>query len=180
MLSRLHIKAFWRKKIFDCVDFKCFCCIQAILTHKKNKNSTDLNAFVLTNVYRRKWIRAHSKIIFLHVVHVQLVNCVFYTFGLPEVTHCRWLWIFLYLFIEPGVSIIQSCKMNFPKWCQWKAMFRQAVITYRHSVTEEIMPSWCCNITNDQGGWRVFKVVPEWICSLLVCVYVRPCRTKAQ
>ncbi len=44
MFSRLHIKAFWRKKILDCVDFKCFCCTQAILTHKKNKTLTDLYA----------------------------------------------------------------------------------------------------------------------------------------
>lgn len=31
---------------------------------------------------------------------------------------------------------------------------------------------------NDQGGWHVFKAVPEWICSLCGCVC--PCRTKAQ
>ncbi len=46
----------------------------------------------------------------------------------------------------------------------------ETIMTYRHNVLQ--MPSLCCNIMNDQGGQQVFKAVPEWICSLLVCVCV--------
>ncbi len=162
------------EKILDCVDFKCFCCTQAILTHKKNKNSTDLNA---AHLFWQTLTGGNE----LELNRSRFFSSILYMCSWSIVCFIRLACLKQHIVVDYESSCICSVSLvsqlfRAVKWIfPYDANERQlsvfeAVMTYRHNVLQ--MPSLCCNITNDQGGWQVFKAVPEWICSLLVCMCV--------